>query len=227
MTITPLGGRGMIGSALGRGYRRAAAAEPWWLAGGVAAANCVAAYQPKGAADYAASKVNLANPGTYDATDGAVYPTWDAANGWKFDHSTGDVQQLNYIASGATAEYTAIARFSDRSTGAENGHILRTNGTSNNLNLQFRLANNQYRYHTTQRLNALLTSGVTAWNKVGIYINGELNYSWTPASATITPTGIRSESVATGIFYLQALSIYTVTVPIEQLAAIYTAMVAL
>jgi len=60
---------------------------PWWLAGGVAAANCVAAYQPKGAASYAASKINLANPGTYDATEG-VAPSWDVATGWAFNGST-------------------------------------------------------------------------------------------------------------------------------------------
>jgi len=61
-----------------------AAADYWWLAGGISAANCIAAYQPIGAADYAASKVNLANPGTYDATEG-VAPDWDDVNGWKFN----------------------------------------------------------------------------------------------------------------------------------------------
>jgi hypothetical protein len=61
---------------------------PWYLAGGVAAANCVAAYLAKGAADYATSKVNLANPGTHDLTDGAVAPAFDAATGWTFDGAT-------------------------------------------------------------------------------------------------------------------------------------------
>jgi hypothetical protein len=63
-------------------------ASKWWLAGGVADADCVAAYQAKGAASYAASKVNLANPGTYDAADGTAYPTWAAATGWTFDGSS-------------------------------------------------------------------------------------------------------------------------------------------
>lgn len=60
---------------------RGGAALPWWYVPGK---TCVAAYQPKGAASYAASKVNLANPGTYDATEG-VAPAWDAATGWSFD----------------------------------------------------------------------------------------------------------------------------------------------
>jgi hypothetical protein len=56
---------------------------PWYLTGGVPLTNCVAAYQPRGAASYAASKINLANPGTYDVVDGSA-PSWDAVNGWKF-----------------------------------------------------------------------------------------------------------------------------------------------
>lgn len=79
MSLTPLGGRGMIGGGLGRGYRKV---TPWWLAGGISPANCVAAYQAKGAVSYAASKVNLANPGTYDAMDGTSAPPWDSTNGW-------------------------------------------------------------------------------------------------------------------------------------------------
>ena len=35
----------------------------WWDLNGTIT-SCIAAYQPKGAASYAASKVNLANPGT-------------------------------------------------------------------------------------------------------------------------------------------------------------------
>lgn len=60
---------------------------PWYLAGGISAANCVAAYQPKGAASLAASYSNLANPGTNDAAPG-VAPTFNAATGWTFNGST-------------------------------------------------------------------------------------------------------------------------------------------
>ena len=44
----------------------AVATSNWWV---VAGRTCVVAYQPKGAATYAASLVNLANPGTYDAVE--------------------------------------------------------------------------------------------------------------------------------------------------------------
>lgn len=56
----------------------------WYVAGGVALANCIAAYQAVGAASYAASKSNLASPGTHDAADG-VAVAWDAAIGWTSD----------------------------------------------------------------------------------------------------------------------------------------------
>jgi len=59
----------------------------WWLAGGISAANCIAAYQPKGAASLAASYVNLANPGTYDAAPGTA-PSWATGTGWTFNGST-------------------------------------------------------------------------------------------------------------------------------------------
>ena len=57
---------------------------PWYLAGGIASADCIAAYKPLGAADYATSKINLNNPGTNDLSDGAAYPTFNAATGWTF-----------------------------------------------------------------------------------------------------------------------------------------------
>lgn len=79
-----LGGRGVMGMGLGRSAV-SAAEVPWWLAGG--APTPVAVYQPKGAASLAASYVNLANPGTYDAAPG-VAPTFDAATGWTFNGST-------------------------------------------------------------------------------------------------------------------------------------------
>jgi hypothetical protein len=64
--------------------RRTSAAGGWWV---VAGKTCVAAYAPKGAASQAASYVNLANPGTYDAAPGTA-PTFDTATGWTFNGSS-------------------------------------------------------------------------------------------------------------------------------------------
>lgn len=55
----------------------------WWLGGGlIDSGDVVAAYRAIGAASQAASKVNLANPGTFDLSDGASTPTWNATDGW-------------------------------------------------------------------------------------------------------------------------------------------------
>lgn len=90
-------------------YTAAVTDKPWWLAGGIPASACVAAYQAVGASDYVASKVNLANPGTYNAVDGAAYPTWDAVNGWKFDGTT------HYLDTGIVPNsgWSVICRFSN------------------------------------------------------------------------------------------------------------------
>lgn len=77
----------------------------WWVVPGK---TCVAAYQAKGAASYAASLVNLANPGTYDAAPG-VAPSWDTATGWTFNGTT------QYLTTGVTPAtgYTIIARYAN------------------------------------------------------------------------------------------------------------------
>ncbi len=81
------GGVGRLGAARQGGI-------PAWLYGDyggsggarIDASNCVVAYCPIGAASYAASKVNLANPGTNNAYEGAQ-PGWTAADGWSFTNA--------------------------------------------------------------------------------------------------------------------------------------------
>jgi hypothetical protein len=76
------------------GWIASAPAIPsWYLSGGIAAANCIAAYTPKGAANLAASYDNNAAPanglsdGTWDAS-ASVAPTHDPSTGWGFDGAT-------------------------------------------------------------------------------------------------------------------------------------------
>ena len=90
----------------------AVAAPPatgWWT---VAGKTCVAAYQPKGAADIADSYVNLANPGTYNAAPGTA-PTFAAATGWTFDAASSQ-----YLVTGITptTSYSVLIRLSSVSS---------------------------------------------------------------------------------------------------------------
>lgn len=89
---------------------KASGVVPWYLAGGVDIANCIAAYQPKGATSYAASLVNLAHPGTNDATAAAgADPGWSAAAGW--DGATG--KYLKTGITGTIGVMTAIVRYTN------------------------------------------------------------------------------------------------------------------
>ena len=85
---------------------------PWWLEGSIPSANCLIAYRPKGAGDYANSKINLANPGTYNAGDGTAYPTWDAVNGWKFAGVSEQFLKIYFIPVSGN-RYSAIIKFSN------------------------------------------------------------------------------------------------------------------
>ena len=93
-----------------------AAAIPWYLSGGIAAANCIAAYQAKGAASLAASYINLAKPGTYDchAISVPTTPTWTSGLGWS---GIGKVLDTDIVFGTGIATYSVFVRFSSVSTG--------------------------------------------------------------------------------------------------------------
>jgi len=80
--ITALGSRYGIQGALGRSVKRASTASTWWDLNGTIT-SCVAAYQPKGAASYAASLTDLSGNG-YDIDDGTD-PSFNTGTGWYFD----------------------------------------------------------------------------------------------------------------------------------------------
>jgi hypothetical protein len=94
--------------------RAASTATPWYLSGGVSAANCVAAYAAKGAASLAASYDNLASAATnYNLTLG-VAPLFDTSTGWNFNGAN------HYLNTGITPasdqSWTVIVKFSGGSS---------------------------------------------------------------------------------------------------------------
>ena len=88
----------------------AGAVSPWWLSGGVSAANAIAVYQPKNAASQAASYTNLTGNATYN-TSSINFPTWSAASGWIFNGTT---QYLDTSIIVSAVTWSVIIRFSDR-----------------------------------------------------------------------------------------------------------------
>ena len=89
--------------------------SPWYLDGAVPAQNCIAAYQPKGANSYAESKINLSNPGTYDAVEGTA-PSWASNTGWVFA-SAGSTHLKTGIV--PNSMYSWIARVSSVTAGVQ------------------------------------------------------------------------------------------------------------
>jgi hypothetical protein len=139
----------------------------WWLAGGIHPSQVVAAYQPKGAVDLAASYVNLANPGTYDATP-IVAPTLDS-NGWVF---SGGTQCLDTgIIPGR--EWSMVIRL----TGADAGILC---GSLSGGDTRFFLGNNAsgYRQYANGPLlvvSGVVSTGIMAICGANVYLNGSLD----------------------------------------------------
>lgn len=84
------------------------AVAPWWLTDTVEAGDVIGAWQAKAADDYAASLVNLNNPGTQDLTEVVGTVPWSAEAGWLADG-------INFLNTGFTEsgifESTHIQRF--------------------------------------------------------------------------------------------------------------------
>jgi hypothetical protein len=124
----------MSGNLTGQDYDNA-----WWATGGIGA-SCVGAYRGLGAASYAASLINLANPGTNDLIDTGHVPGWAAATGWV--GASG-----KYLATGISGVgqgWTMIARIGDGAdvgTSLVMGNVaagkyfgmLNTNGTQHSI----------------------------------------------------------------------------------------------
>lgn len=208
-----------------------AAATSWWLSGGVSAANAIAVYQPKGAADIATSYVNLANPGTNDAAPG-VAPSFAAATGWTFNGSS---QWLDTGLTPATdRSWSIIVRLSDR---ANNEGPVRVNGdTSTYPRFGFYMDGSAVYYYASDGAPKapVLTAGVVAVAGTAAYRNG-VSESLTIGAkngaffGTIPLGGARTAASTISYFNgkIQAVAIYSATLTAPQVAAISAAMAAL
>lgn len=206
-----------------------AAATPWYLAGGVSAADCVAAYQPKGAADYAASKVNLANPGTYNADDEDTHaPSFASGTGW----TGGDGKYLltGLVPSTAlTTGMTIIARYSDAP--AEGVAGILTTIPFEFKTLGFLVENGYMLYLSGDEpvVSELVTSGVCCLAGQKAYIDGvyidDVSKSYLPGSEMQI-----LRAPGDNLYFLgsvQAVAAYNADLTADQVAAISTAMAAL
>lgn len=206
------------------------AATPWWLSGGIAAANCVAAYTPKGAVSLAASYDNNAAPGnglpdgTYDAALG-VAPTWASGTGWTFN---GIDQYLTTGVSVSSTAWSAIMRFS----GVANAQGGGVGEDATRFYLQPRLVNKRYYANGGFTSVAIdTTSGVMAVAGQQGYYNGIVDgsaISAAPPSGALIRIGLVAGAAKRYLYgNIQAVAIYNATLTAPQVAAVSTAMMAL
>lgn len=233
--ITPLAARRGLITPLGRGIQRESAAVSWWLSGGISAANCIAAYQAKGAADYAASKVNLASPGTYNAVDGAQYPTWASATGWTFNGSS------QYLNSGVvpTLDQTWSAIVRQYATYLDNDSVLFSrSGSSLDFGIYQSTATSFFP-HNSKNVNITITSILNTnavlavvgrrGYKDGSILTGEIA-AYTGTGTQPCYIGAGNLAGSAGIFWkgnVLAVAIYNITLTEAQVLAVTTAMNAL
>lgn len=217
----------------------AAAVIPWYLAGGISAANCLAAYEPKGAADYAASKVNIVNPGTYNAAKQTNDPGWDAANGWMFAANNDALKTGLAIADA----WSWIVQFTNVPAGASQ-NIAMAGGSTAAANPKF-ISPNYFNYaHFTYKdsggtwreyKGTAYLSGTQSFAGFRCFINGvykqELNT--TGLGGTLTNLGLGGVFNASLTFYkqfsgyIQRAAIYDTTITDVQMAAVHAALAAL
>lgn len=205
----------------------------WWNNNG-AISGCICAYAAKGAADLASSYINLANPGTYNASPG-VAPIFSGADGWTFNGST------QYLTTGITPSnnqaWSIIARFSDVPATATNRCLIGSAGpgaAAPYFGLIPRWSDGNAYYLNSGFLSKTpKANGVMAFAGNVAYHNGSAE-SGTITTVAGTPYTLfiaaRNEGGMAAAFLsgkIQALAIYSTTLTAGEVATITTAIQAL
>jgi hypothetical protein len=216
----------------------ASAGGDWFLAGGVSAANCVAAYKPLGAASLAASYVNLANPGTNDAAEG-VAPAFAANTGWTFDGAT------TYLTTGVMPAgdqtWSVLVRYNNSSLDDNTilgGNVSAESSASFYIKAYGGDGFMRARYVNSNDSEPHLVSGVYGFAGIQPYRDGTSEGAIEAGTAAapipdlyIGAVNLRGEETDEAVDFwsgsIQALAIYNTTLTADQVAAISTAMAAL
>jgi len=217
-----------FGSVFGRTFsptfqpssQATAAAGGWWLSGGIAAANCVAAYQAKGAASYAVSLTDLSG-NSHTITEGETAPNWDTSKGW----SEGSV--LDTGVNGQTQDWTLVITYSGVWISAN----LIYSSTSNPRFAMFVNSAPQIVYACITDNQRYAQSGIFTTRTAGLsgkygYYNGTLVKTDKGGTISAVPT-IKIGPSGASTRYIHAASIYNRHLTADEHSALATAMNAL
>lgn len=204
--------------------------ESWWLSGGISAAIAAAVYQPKGAASYAASLVNLTGNATFNATEG-VTPGWDATNGWMFD-GTDDYLNSNVNGNGTNKQYSVLIKYTNLSLGS--GDIFgQYAADTNSFRISSVNANSMHCYNSGYYLWTHNAQGVTPTDGVIGIAGDRLYYNASdkgtfPSGSNLADLsfyiGTKNSNANPVVIYIQALAIYSAPITPEQVTAVTAAM---
>jgi len=210
----------------------AAAAIPWYLSGGIAAAICSAAYDAKNAASQAASYDNLASAATtYDLTLGTA-PAWAAGTGWTFTAASSQYLKTGWVPN------SGVSAFVQYSGGATQPEALLGGYTNDANNL---------------RLFSSLAAGVAYCNGSGVIVaptlsGGNLGIAGLQGYRNGVANGATVVDYTTGNLYdcyigayhnalnppsyyftgvIKAVAFYSVTITQPQITALVAAMATL
>lgn len=204
----------------------ATAVTPWYLAGDIAASDCIAAYAAKGAASLAASKINLPTPGTLDLAPSPDDPSWNATDGWYGFTAT----QFLKLVTAPTDNWSVVVRYGNSSDNVV--AMLFTNNTGKwAISASSSAYNGLVFFHSSQEARNRVTSGVVGMSGKLCYING--TYDVTIGAGAIDPGtnicigGFNGWSGGTFNGSIQAIAFYDVSITAAQMLAVSTAMAAL
>ena len=205
--------------------------RPWYLAGDVDPSNIVAAYQPVLASNYAASKINVANPGTHDLSDGTAFPAHSSRNGWEFTGSSSQYLVSDIVPSGDQT-WSAIIRFTNGLSNAngyiplmvdhDTGKMFNIVGDWSNLGRLYSSGSKSVYDNTLRKRTG---AGILAIAGKQTYKDGATDMLLADGTATITNPiniGVYTTEFLTG--NIQYLIIYNTTLTTAQVLAITNEM---
>lgn len=243
-----------FGSTFGRVFsptfqpksQAAAAASGWWLAGGIAATDCVGAYNAKGVADIGSAYVNLNNPVTYNLTTAAA-PDWDATNGFKFTAAAKKHLYLPCSLSGLGSnnqDWSLIMKYSNFTSNEASGTFIGyynnySGGANAFVALEGYKASRQYWYNGGSKtlVDVLTTpaSGVFSFRGNTAYLDGTSKGTISTSAGSFTAHGLgigARYSAGAGYsqwsnIYIQQIAFYKTAISEAQHTAVLTAMASL
>ncbi len=203
----------------------------WWNLNGTIT-SCIAAYQPKGAASYAASLVNLTGNTDYDAT-GANAPDWTSTDGWRFN---GTNRRLSTGLSVSSLTWTFVVCCKATAPGGGNyGRAIDFSNSTTGLLIPYSVSGqhkyHQYRYGGTDLLvdGVLTAASVMAMANRDAYLDGSSEGTIPNGTLGFGTLYVGNNAAANRgmVGYVYSLAVYNATLTSTQISSLTTAMAAL